>query len=129
MAAALRFPLQRLLQPPNRSIFSPKLNLTLPGTRLSPKARSAFSTTHAVRNTGSTPKANNPNTNHQGATGENPSYPRFSLNNISTNPRVRAALWAALAVFAVAESYVWVTYGPRIMGWGGKEGIDGEGKA
>ncbi|KAK4034586.1 hypothetical protein C8A01DRAFT_38940 [Parachaetomium inaequale] len=75
-----------------------------------------FSTTRAVRSSGS------PNMNANANANGNPSYPAFSLKRIAPNPRVRAALYGAFVFLAAAEGYMWVTYGPRIMGWETKEG-------
>lgn len=90
---------------------------------------SPFSTSRAVRNkpnttTTNTKSSSNTNANNVDTTASgNPSYPTFKLRSIVPNPRVRRALMAVLGVMVVAESWMWITYWPRIVGWWkGEEG-------
>ena len=68
------------------------------------------------------PTNNNNNTNNAG--NGNPSYPAFSLNHISANPRVRYALAAALLGLGFVEGAAWMKFWPKIMG----RDVEGEGE-
>ncbi|KAH6842909.1 hypothetical protein B0I37DRAFT_436830 [Chaetomium sp. MPI-CAGE-AT-0009] len=134
MSAVFRAPtanrLQRLL--PTRPL--PSQSPPTPFRRrfaLPRQTHPSFSTSRAVRNTrnntnttnggSGSSSGNNNGTVNANATG-NPSYPRFDLRAIVPNPRARRALVAAFCVMVVAETYMWVTYWPRIMGWWGEGG-------
>ncbi|KAK4249373.1 hypothetical protein C7999DRAFT_30107 [Corynascus novoguineensis] len=72
-----------------------------------------FSTGNAMRSNSARPNAN-------------PSYPAFSLSKIVPNPRMRAAIYVGFVLMAAAESYMWVTYWPKIMKKGKNEAAGGD---
>ncbi|KAK3292625.1 uncharacterized protein B0H64DRAFT_477741 [Chaetomium fimeti] len=135
MSAAFRLPpahrLQRLL--PTRTPLSSSSSPSPRASRhlaLPRQTTTSFSTSRAVRNTNTNTSGSsgNPRNNANGSVNAsgNPAYPKFDLRSIVPNPRARKALIAVFCVMVVAESYMWITYWPRIMGWWGGEG-KGEG--
>jgi hypothetical protein len=45
----------------------------------------------------------------------NPSYPRFSFKNLTSNPRTRRFLIGGLVVLCGIEGATWYTFGPKIL--------------
>jgi hypothetical protein len=64
--------------------------------------------------------ANNANTN--GNPGE---LPKFSLKQLTANPRTRIFLGLCLLTVGLAEGAAWIKFGPRVLGWD-QEGKDGK---
>ncbi|KAL2176243.1 P-loop containing nucleoside triphosphate hydrolase protein [Thermothelomyces heterothallicus CBS 202.75] len=82
---------------------------------LSSSTSSSFSTCHAMRSSGA---------HSGGATpSPSPSYPALSLRRIVANPRTRAALAVGVVLLAAVDTYVYVTYWPKIAGKGRGGGV------
>ncbi|KAH6616936.1 hypothetical protein F5144DRAFT_633240 [Chaetomium tenue] len=139
MSTAFRRPtinrLQRLLTThtlPSPSPSLPSRRLLLPRQTT---GTSLFSTSSAARNKPNTTTTTNNTKGSSNAKVDttasgNPAYPKFNLRSIVPNPRMRKALMVVLGVMVVAESWMWITYWPRVMGWwkGGEgNGTEGEG--